>query len=404
MLKKIKNAIITGLMLTVMLSFTSCALVTVSGPGSLDAAKDSVVFIFATSGESAGRGSGFAIGERGKPVQYIVTNAHCVLDRNGNRMNVQVYFSVAANNFMAAEIFWVDTVRDLAVLRLPQPTNERTAAILAPSAGVDLSGEFYALGFPAATDFADDFRAFDKNSISQTRGGIQRQTRVGTVDVYLLDLAIHGGNSGGPLVNARGEVVGINTFGVTDPQSGVQALYAVVIDELIRNMRSDIPYAAVGDLNVMAVVILAAGIVVLLILAAVLFAMHNKKKPAVVAVPKPVVPSPVSSSVASPSVKAYIKGVNGHFSGKTYEVGNKIIIGRDSGKCAIAFPLDAGGISGVHCEIYFEGSTAYLRDLGSSYGTFLSGRKLTAKSSARLNNGDKFYTGSADNTFEFTVM
>ncbi|MCL2109765.1 MAG: trypsin-like peptidase domain-containing protein [Oscillospiraceae bacterium] len=397
------------IMVAILLSLSGCGLVTVSGPGSVEAAKDSVVFILATDDYEGTmyRGTGFAIGEVGKPVQYIVTNSHCVLDDYGYKLSVQVYFSVAANSFMVAEILWVDTSKDLAVLRLPEPTTERSAAVLCPESQVNLSGEFWALGFPAATDFADDFRAFDKNSIAQTRGGIQRKTRVFNVDVYLLDLAIHQGNSGGPLVNAKGEVVGINTFGITDPSSGVEALYAVSIDELIRNMRSDIPYTAVGDINVTMVVVLAGAAAVLLVALAVIFAVMSskKKKPAVssgahaMAIQQ-VVPSADKSDIA----KTYVRGVNGYFAGRKYEVGRKIIIGRDSGKCTIALPLDAAGISGVHCEVTFDGSTAYLRDLGSSYGTFLaSGKKLEAKVPVRIIDGEKFYVGSEDNTFEFLM-
>jgi hypothetical protein len=375
-----------------MLLLTGC---TVSGPGSFDAAKDSVVFILTTYGNG--------------PVQYIVTNAHCVFTDDGQKGSVQVYFSVAANNFMMAEILWWDFNKDLAVLRLPNPTTERKAAILSPENKTDITGDFWALGYPAATDYADDFRAFDKAHIAQTRGGIQRKTRVGNRDVYLLDLMIHGGNSGGPLVNAKGEVVGVNTFGITDPQSGVEALYAVTINELIRGIdRQDIPFAVVGDLNIVMVILLTGVILVALVLTAVLYLTLGKKKAPASAAPRviqsatPVAPAAVP---AGHSVKAYIKAVNGNFAGRNFEVGGKIIIGRDGSKCTVAFPVEAAGISGIHCEVTFDGSTAYLRDLGSSYGTFLAnGTKLAEKAPMRLNNGDRFYVATVENTFEFSIM
>ena len=420
MLKKVILTICAVcLMALMLLPLSACGIITASGPGSAEAAKDSVVFIYAETSTSASRGSGFAIGELGAPVQYIVTNAHCVLDSHGNYASVTVYFSVAANNYMIAEILWVDAERDLAVLRLPEPTTERSAAVLCPEEKINLSGEFYALGYPAATDFADDFRAFDKSSIAITRGGIQRKTRVFNTDVYLLDLAIHGGNSGGPLVNSKGEIVGINTFGVTDPNSGVEALYAVTIDELIRNMRSGIPYTAVGDVNVSMVIVLAAIIVGVLIVTAIIFAIMGKKKsrlspaaagayaPGVHAPPAyaPPVQAAAPHGNTVPVVKTYIIGISGAFAGRKFEVGNKIIIGRDSSKCAVAFSLDTAGISGIHCEVTFDGSTAYLRDLGSSYGTFIAhgNRKLEPKVPVRLSVGERFYVGSADNTFEFTM-
>jgi S1-C subfamily serine protease len=408
----------------IMLSFSGCGFVTSQGKDYRNA-RDSVVLIYAEDAFGNGfTGSGFAIGEPGKPIQYIVTNYHCVFDtfeslllEDGSlvqnpfyneKMSVRVYFSAAANRFMNAEIYRSNQSKDLAVLRLPEPTNEREAMVFSPMRMTDVDGQFWAYGYPWTAEVGgQDFMRFDQSDIAATSGGIQKPTRVSNnlvqdADVYLLDLEIRQGNSGGPLVNEKGEVVGINTFAYDDGNARVS--FAVAIDELMRMIdRNHISYTVAGDVIVANVIILAAGAIIVLAVAAVAMIIAGKKKKPVAVVAGSAQAAPVIP--AQPSVKAYIRATGGQFAGRNFDVKNRVIIGRDASKCTIAFPVDSAGISGVHCEIYLESATAYLRDLDSSYGTFLAnGTKLPAKAPQRLNNGDRFYVADTENTFEFSMM
>lgn len=438
MLKRITTTLLVlCLAVGLLATLGGCGIITARG-GTYGDARNSVVYIaqyFPGTDIQVGWGSGFAIGEPGKPIQYIATNAHCVLMGEdiisllynegiydysvGDKYDVRVYFSYAANRYMNAEVYRSDAQKDVAVLRLPETTTEREALVFSPMNKTDVDGQFWAYGYPYTASVGDDFPKYDQNDIAGRNGGIQKLTRQDDVDVYLLDFDIHGGNSGGPIVNERGEVVGINTYRRTS--DGVNwASYAVAIDELIRIIdRNYIPYTVAGDVNVTGVVILAAGVIVLVILAVVLVTVLGKKKAKPVsaaATPAGYAPAP-SAGVGyaqqppqpaprpSSGSKAYIKALSGSLAGKNFEVGTKLIIGRDSSKCSVTYPLDAPGISGIHCEVTFDGSTAYLRDLGSSHGTFLAnGTKLAAKAPTRLTVGDKFYLASTDNTFELVIM
>ena len=212
-------------------------------------ARDSVVLIAAAFSEYVdtdgtvysnilSKGSGFAIGKPGEPISNIVTNAHVVTDAYGNKADtVNVYFSAAANKYMSAQIYVLDTKRDLCVLRLPEATTERRAMVLCRSNDIDIDDEFAALGYPTVAEKANDFIAYDQNDIVITKGGIAKQTMNSDgVNVYMIDISISSGNSGGPLVNSKGEVVGINTYSTSDKASifssqvDASANYAVTID------------------------------------------------------------------------------------------------------------------------------------------------------------------------------
>ena len=391
----------------------------VSGKKDPSAARDSVVMVYAEDGDNAAWGSGFAIGVPGKPIQYIVTNAHVVTSADGGNAQMTVFFSMAANKFMLAEVYWKDSVRDLAVLRLPETTTERQAMVLCPMKDVNQDDTFAALGYPWTSTIGNDFLKFDQNDITITKGGIKKQTRINSVDVYELDLTINNGNSGGPLVNSKGEVVGINSFAYTDEYGQHLANYAIAIDELTNNInRNVIPYTLTGDPTtglIKGIVLGAFFLIGLIVVVAVVFSKRKKvptampvpaqatmlATPATLVAPTRLV-APPTAPLASAVTNAYVKGVSGAFAGQRFAVNKKLLFGRDSSACAVAFPLDTAGISGIHCEITVDGTTAYLRDLGSSFGTFLAnGTKLAPKTPVRIATGDRFYLASADNTFEF---
>lgn len=374
--------------------------------------------------EGGGYGTGFAIGETGKKVEYIVTNYHVVQYAYENHTQIQVVFSAASNDIVQAEVYSVNQKKDLAIVKLPEPTDKRTALALCPRKKVDIDGDFTALGFPGAS-MQEDFLKFDKSSITITSAKIAKESRIAETECYLIDGKISEGNSGGPLVNAQGQVVGINSFYILS-QNGegsavIQDNYAIKVDELLKMIdRNDIAIMVVGEITMLTWVYIIAAIVAVAIIAVVIVLMIKKKTapaavpPAVQPVPQPV-PEPVSEPVqqypqahvpahTAPVLTVSICGLKGHFAGRQFDLSDKIIIGRDSNKCKIAFPLDAPGISGIHCEIYVSSQDVFLKDLNSSYGTFLAeGNKLVPNTATRVSKGTVFYVGSEENTFEIRM-
>lgn len=161
----------------------------------------SVVTISADVQGGTSVGSGVIISGDGE----IVTNAHVVEGADTIRVRLAGETEPREVNLLAA-----DRGNDLALLRMSGSGFE--AATFADPDSVRLGDQVIAMGFALGLDGAP----------SVTLGIVSATDRtIGSQDVYLdgliqTDAAISSGNSGGPLVNAAGEVVGINTAVIRD--------------------------------------------------------------------------------------------------------------------------------------------------------------------------------------------
>lgn len=351
-------------------------------------------------------GSGFAIGNPDEPIEYIVTNAHVILDDLGSVGDLTVYFSYAQDKKAIPTVYKYDENKDIAILKLPEPTTERKALVICPSDDVNMDDNVAALGYPGVASVIDKAAGrmpnYDTNDITITRGGISKKTYDSNKfrSVYQIDVEINGGNSGGPLINSNGEVIGINTFsyGVTN--------YAVCIDELFDMVsRDQVGYVLSTDkpdFNPVPIIIIA--VVVLAASAAVVLRL-KKKAPAAEAVPakkaSAAVPGSASAQGSGNSNGSVIVCEKGVLAGRTFTVGSGVIIGRNTEKCSVCLPIDTKGISGVHCEIRRTAKGFEIIDRGSSYGTFLgNGQKLTPNVPVYIPDGTYFTLGSAEQLFQ----
>ena len=80
-----------------------------------------------------------------------------------------------------------------------------------------------------------------------------------------------------------------------------------------------------------------------------------------------------------------------------------INIGRDPSQCAIVYPQDTRGVSGVHCCVRYAGGAYTVTDL-SKFGTYINGQRLTpGQPSAPLRPGDAIGLGSKNVIMVFTA-
>lgn len=85
-----------------------------------------------------------------------------------------------------------------------------------------------------------------------------------------------------------------------------------------------------------------------------------------------------------------LRCVSGTLNDRTFPLGSTLRIGR-SPQCDISFPENTPGVSGSHCEVSPEGDHVVVRDLNSTYGTYLgANNRLEAYRSYELHTGDIF--------------
>lgn len=184
--------------------------------------------------ESGQSGTGFFVGKANSPVEYIVTNRHVVTDEYKRRVNgeIRVYFS--RNDFQNANIVYISETEDLAILKLSEPTTKRKALPLLSASKMDSADVVYALGFPGGANILNENITLTPDDVTVTRGIIsKKELTVENSDYLQIDASINHGNSGGPLVNEDGFVVGINTIGL-DSSAGYQGINgALYIDYAI---------------------------------------------------------------------------------------------------------------------------------------------------------------------------
>lgn len=162
----------------------------------------------------------------------IVTNAHVVeqarLDESVTLVVVPSEGGVSYSATLKASL----PVKDLALLQL-------TSGSLVPasfySGIVPDGGDVFAIGYPASVDIALEQSEDDvlRPQIPvKARGSVSAGRSSKSVDSVLHTAPIAPGNSGGPLVDACGRVVGINSFGSVSNEGGAEFYFAVSIREL----------------------------------------------------------------------------------------------------------------------------------------------------------------------------
>ncbi len=141
-----------------------------------------------------GQGSGFILSREG----LILTNNH-VID-NAQRVEVTLY----DKHKYKATVMGVDKQHDLALLKIDAPN--LVSAILSDSTGLMVGQRVYAIGNPFGLS-----GTMTRGIISAIRSiGVQSGSPI--EDAIQTDAAVNPGNSGGPLLNSRGEVIGITTL------------------------------------------------------------------------------------------------------------------------------------------------------------------------------------------------
>ena len=177
---------------------------------------------------AGGLGSGFVLDGRG----YVATNAHVIRGRGPKFERArQVYVSFADGNRVPAEIVGDDPNADVALLRIDPRGLTLTPLRLGSSSGLRVGAPVAAIGSPFGQD-----QSLSVGVISATGRDIDSLTDFKIGGAIQTDAAINHGNSGGPLLNGRGEVIGINAQIETTGGGGEGVGFAIPVDTVKRSL------------------------------------------------------------------------------------------------------------------------------------------------------------------------
>ena len=184
-----------------------------------------VVLLASLDGSSLGSGS--VISSEGE----IISNWHVVA--GSDRMIVFFYDpeitnlkELSAEKYAIATVVATDTVRDLALLKLSS-SESLTPLVLANDKSISIAQDVFSIGHPRSLIWS-----FTYGVVSQLRKGYEWSYDSNynfTANVIQTQTPSNPGNSGGPLFNEQGEVIGINSFNVPEAE-GLN--FAVHISEI----------------------------------------------------------------------------------------------------------------------------------------------------------------------------
>ena len=170
---------------------------------------DSVVSVVCTLGNGGSSGTGVILTHDG----YIVTNAHVVEGAE------EILIGLTNGMQYPAQLVGADNFSDLAVLHIS--ATGLTAAEFGDSQVLRVGDAVAAIGNPLGTEL---WGSMTPGIIS----GLNREITTGgrTMNLLQTNAALNSGNSGGPLLNCYGQVIGINTMKMGDSMSaaGVEGL------------------------------------------------------------------------------------------------------------------------------------------------------------------------------------
>ncbi len=369
------------------------------------------------------QGTGFAVGKSGKSSDIFVTNWHVAVT---DAPPTEVYLVLSTKAFegngvdkdylVPCKVLYTTTgYPDIAILQAERVVTERTALPLCPSEYAKQGSTVYALGYPGSSDKANSaYMPADLKDITVTRGVISRFTVMsieGDTSVIQHDAHINHGNSGGPLINEDGAVIGINTYGFGDNNSEWSAsIYIDYAMDALDDLGIAYDVCTPGS-NHSIPIILAVAVGVALIAAAVVIAAKKRSgasrpipvSPAPQPAPHPIpAPQPVPTPYNKVDSGFRLQGVKGTYQGRRFAITERIRIGRDPARNDIVYPSGTPGVSGVHCEILYRAGQLYVRDVGSSNGTYLQRgqmQKLPAQQDIPIRMGDHLYIGSHSQEF-----
>jgi len=399
----IRNITISLLCLIILVPISSNVLC-----GDLDGIVENVVRLEVYSSadkKGYGLGTGFVINEEG----YAVTNHHVV---SGGDEIVAFVDEDGRVTTYKAELIWSDKGPDLAIIKIP---NLKRSGLPLQENEPEKMADVVAIGYPGDADRLTSNSIEHKIDPTVTKGPVARILNATwgadnlTYRIIQHGAVLNGGNSGGPLVDECGSVVGVNTAKppVSISKEGIRITAGIywsshakhLINELnnrrIRYNRPGVFCSSMKSNNLY--IIIALGVLALIALVVgVLVVSRNSGNGSV--------KSPVKSATTAnenPGMMV-IKGGGVDVQIPHSSLSRGVTIGRKGDLCD--YTINNPSVSRRHLKLSIENGRLQVEDLNSSLGTEVDGVRITAfnsysvkQSNFTLKLGDlslTVYTGS----------
>jgi len=177
-----------------------------------------------TSKDQIGFGAGIIVADDG----YIITNSHVI---DSGEIN-HIYITLSGGDKFPAQIIGIDMLTDIALLKINKTGLEYVA--LSNSNEVVRGQSVIALGNPHNLFSISNEPTATTGIISgkNVNFGLRKSGHV-YQNMIQTDATINRGNSGGPLINLSGDVIGINTFVVADSNNSSSIGFSIPVDRVI---------------------------------------------------------------------------------------------------------------------------------------------------------------------------
>jgi S1-C subfamily serine protease len=169
--------------------------------------------------EIEGNGSGSIIDQQG----HVLTNYHVI--EGARDINVTLYNGES----FPAELVGQDPDNDIAVLKISAPLEHLFPIPWGDSSSLRVGQHIIAIGNPFGLE-----RTMSTGIISSLNRQITSKTRRSIRSIIQIDAALNQGNSGGPLLNARGELIGMNTAIATRSGDNAGIGFAIPVNTMSR--------------------------------------------------------------------------------------------------------------------------------------------------------------------------
>jgi len=409
----LKNLVVFKLLLILFLPFMLLA-----GNSKVLESSKSVIRIITILGDKSGAtGTAFCINSNG----YFLTNAHVI---DGAK---DIFAVMSSNKYEVKIVKKFDDV-DLAILKI-----ENTGLkplMFSYRNNIHVTDRVSSIGFPDAADKSDDIDELTTVTInsgiigkfSKINLSIKNRKTTKRHPVVQHDAAVNHGNSGGPLVNECGQVVGVNVQkGLSYNRSDAQIIAGDVVQGIFYAIDVDIAKKVLNESRISFLetgsgcsgtsmsandrkyLIVAGMLLLLLMVWGIIFYMQEKKKKhndidesALSRLISRKLGKRVNHDVHDPLIDELTVQLKPMVSNlPVFNVNqNESIVGRSR---SAALHLENPQVSGKHLSLSLNANNEIVvKDLGSSNGTYIEGRKLIAHTPYILKRGERLIIGSED--------